>query len=253
MGIPRLRDSVFYQRLVPLPESDSLALFFVDELADGDLISNNFSFTYYALLKRSPRDINSRYGIMLNGRWLSTPFGGDFSGRTLAARATVYLPSPLQLTGMPAFKHHSLYLSGAWQTADTELKPDLYLFRNQIPRPRGYAYPLYPDFFYTGVNYTMPLLYPDLSLGPVLFLKRLRTNFFFDYGEGTRRAYFFDYRNQEVYVSPESTDIYRSTGVEAMVDLHVMRFQQEIGIGIRYSRLLETNSNSFDLLLNIEF
>ncbi|MEJ2005077.1 MAG: hypothetical protein P8X57_08975, partial [Cyclobacteriaceae bacterium] len=249
------RDSTIYQRIVPRLSApgDSIAFFLEDELSDGNLISNNLSFTYYALLKQSERDINSRYGIVLNGRWLTTPFGGDFSGKTLAARAIIYLPSPLQLTGWPAFKHHSLYFIGGWQLSDTDYRPDLYVFRNQIPRPRGYSYRLFPDFIYGGVNYTMPVFYPDFSLGPVLFIKRLRTNLFFDYGEGESKRYRYDTRNYELAKIITDKEYYRSTGIEAMVDLHIMRFPQEIGIGVRFSRLLEGDTNSFDLLLNIDF
>ena len=253
--LPSLNDSVFNQRLVPLNRSneDSLAYFFSDELADGTLLYNDLSLTYYALLKRSPRDINSRYGVVLSGKWISTPYGGDFTAGTIAARATVYLPSPLQLTGIPVFKHHSLYFMGALQTTNDDFEPDLYVFRNQIPRPRGYSYPLFPDFTYAGVNYTMPVWYPDISAGPVIFLKRLRTNAFFDYGQGKRNFYLYDYKNQQVLSTPEQTVVYRSAGLEVMADLNIMRFAQEIGIGVRYSRLLSTDANSFDLLLNIEF
>ncbi len=252
---PRLDDSVFVQRLVPLLRSprDSLALFFEDELADGNLISNNLSVTYYALLKQSERDINSRYGLVFNARWLATPFGGDFNAHTYAARATVYMPSPLQLTGIAAFKHHSLFVTGAWQSSETKLTSDLYVFRNQIPRPRGYSYALYPDFQYLGVNYTLPVWYPDIALGPVLFIKRLRANLFYDYGEGSNQIYFYDYKNNVGLVTPERTDIFRSAGIEASLDLHVMRFPQEFGIGVRYSRLLTTGENTFNILLNIDF
>jgi hypothetical protein len=154
---------------------------------------------------------------------------------------------------MPAFKHHSLFVTGAWQSSEKELSKDLYVFRNQIPRPRGFTYPLYPDFRYVGVNYTLPLWYPDISLGPVLFIKRLRANVFYDYGEGTSKFYFYDFKNNVGLETPEQTDIFRSTGIEASLDLHVLRFPQEFGVGVRYSRLLTTGENTFNILLNIDF
>ena len=252
---PQFIPPEYAERSVPWMRTrrDSLAFFYNDEISNGILLSNNLSLTYYRLLKRSPRDINSRYGFIVNGRWLSTPFGGDFSAHTLAARLIVYLPSPFQLTKLPAFRHHSFFVTGAWQSSETAFTPDLYNFRNQIPRPRGFAYPLTPEFYYVGANYTLPLWYPDIALGPVAYFKRLRANVFYDYGEGSQDVYLYDYKNDEEITIAYVTDEYRSAGIELSVDMHVMRYPQEFGIGLRYSRLLTTNQNSFDLLLSIAF
>ncbi len=243
-------DGSLEERLVYL-EADSVYRFLDDEISNGDIIYNNVNLQYYLLLKQSTRDLYSRYGAVFNVRYYATPFGGDFTGSVFGASGTFYLPSPFQLTGMPAFKHHSLILRTAYQYQPEDFSEDYYRFRNQIPMPRGYSFSDYGEFVYLGVEYALPVVYPDLGLGPVLFLKRLRLKAFYDYGKGNRTQYNysteFELSERLINVTAESA------GVELMADLNIMRFPQELGIGVRYSRLLTTMENSFDLLLNIEF
>ena len=60
---------------------------------------------------------------------------------------------------------------------------DNYLFRNGIPLPRGQSVSRNQDMYSMSVNYTLPVWYPDIALGPVLNFQRLRANGFFDYAE----------------------------------------------------------------------
>lgn len=241
----------FEERLVRL-SSDTLFLFLDDELSNGDLVFNNFNIFYYALLKQSTRDIASKYGAVVNLRYLSTPFGGDFKGNVLAASGILYLPSPFQLSGLPMFKHHSLAFRAAYQYQPDDFEIDYYRFRNQIPLPRGYSYPDFAKFSFVGVEYAFPAWYPDAGIGPLFFFKRLRVKGFFDHGTGSFNRYFYSGLRREVRTAFIENQ-YNSTGVELMMDFHVMRFSQEIGVGVRYSRLLSTNGNSVDLLLSIDF
>ncbi len=244
-------DKQFQERLVRLP-GDTLYVFLDDELSNGDIVFNNVNLFYYALLKQSSRDIASRYGAVLNLRYLSTPFGGDFNGEVFGASGVFYLPSPLLATGIPAFKHHSVALRAGYQYQPDDFSEDFYRFRNQIPLPRGYSYPDFATFTYLGAEYAFPAWYPDIGIGPLFYFKRLRAKGFYDYGTGNRTRYFYNGLTRELRgVLLDYT--YESAGVELLMDMHVMRFAQEIGIGVRYSRLLTTSSNAFYLLLNIEF
>ncbi len=244
-------DGPFLERLVRLP-SDTLYLFVDDRLSNGDIIYNSARLFYYALLKQSSRDIASRYGTAINLRYMSTPFGGDFSGEVLAASGVVYLPSPFLFTGLSPFKHHSVAVRFGYQRQPDQFAANYYRFRNQIPLPRGYSYPDFSEFTYLGAEYAFPAWYPDIGIGPLLYLKRLRAKGFYDYGEGSRTRFFYDNLRREV-LRQDLEYTYESAGVELLMDMHVMRFPQELGIGVRYSRLMTIGANSFDLLLNIEF
>lgn len=234
------------------PVNDSLAYFFRDFQDNGDLIYNKASISYYRLLKQSHRDILSQRGQSVALELYNTPYGGDFSGRLFAARANVYFPSPLRLF-VPGFaRHHVFYLTGGYQSRLADISNDIYYFRNRIPKPRGFSYPQHDKFKTISANYTFPLWYPDIAIGPLLYLKRFRVNGFYDWGDGDGKYY---------YMAPENTlyfsDIsrtYRSIGAELILDFNVMRFTPEISLGVRYSYLLTTNEVDIDfLLVNINF
>jgi hypothetical protein len=90
-----------------------------------------------------------------------------------------------------------------------------------------------------SANYTFPIWYPDLALGPIVNFQRLRGNLFVDYAFGKTTSIS---RN------------YTSLGGELKVDLNVMRFLPQFNIGVRYSHAVETNTSSFEFLVgNIGF
>jgi hypothetical protein len=94
-----------------------------------------------------------------------------------------------------------------------------------------------------SANYTLPLWYPDIALGPWINFKRVRGNAFFDYA-------FAD--NPELRrLRPNSTSqyTYASIGGEIKFDINVMRFLPELDIGFRYSYGLKPNVTKFEVLI----
>ena len=89
------------------PAFDSLVYIYKDQLNNGDLIYNHFSFSFSNLLKRSRRDFLPRWGQTLGVDFYSTPYGGDFEARQFAGQATFYFPG--------FFKHHFLYTRLGYQ------------------------------------------------------------------------------------------------------------------------------------------
>ncbi len=73
-------------------------------------------------------------------------------------------------------KHHSLNIKGAYEGQ----RPDNYHFESKLPFSRGYHYKFHEDICKGSINYKIPLLYPDFSLGPVFYLKRIKANLFYD-------------------------------------------------------------------------
>jgi hypothetical protein len=123
------------------------------------------------------------------------------------------------------FTNHSLVLSGAFQVRDT--LPDL--FSNNFSFARGYNALNTRRMFKGAVNYHLPLLYPDLGIGNIFFVLRIRANAFFDYNISRARL------NGQL-----SNIKNRSTGAEIYFDGKIWN-ALEAGIGIRYSHLLDTD------------
>jgi hypothetical protein len=106
-----------------------------------------------------------------------------------------------------------------------------YLPLNRIPFPRGYSETVSGQISSLFVNYAFPAGYPDLSLGPLLYLKRFRIDLFHDwsYGRDIR-----EYNGTEVV---SYTGSLRSFGAEILADMHLIRIIFPITAGIRLGYL----------------
>jgi hypothetical protein len=210
--------------------------YFYRDFADhGNLIYNHFTFTGYRLLKRSRRDINSKWGQLISAELYNTPFGGNYSGNQFSFISQLFFPG-LQ-------KHHSIW--GYWAYQHTQIDPvnlkteaglNNYIFRNRIPLPRGHSISRFVDFYAMSVNYTMPVWYPDIAIGPLLNIQRLRANGFLDYGYGKTLA-------------SKSQQTYSSLGIEAKFDINILRFLPQFDIGVRYSYGLTPVATKFEVLI----
>ncbi len=209
---------------------------------NGRLIYNHFYISAYRLLKQSRRDINSKWGqaISLNG--YGTPYGGDYSGNQFSFYSTLYFPG--------LFKHHSIWGYWGYQATKIDLlsrtSPTTefddngsYFFRNQIPLPRGISVSRFEKFYSMSANYTLPLWYPDLALGPVLNIQRFRGNAFVDYGYGSSFS----------GTDNATSGTYVSVGGELRMDINIMRFLPQFDIGVRYSYGLKPSVTNFEFLI----
>src|SRR5690606_34905717 len=100
---------------------------FFDRIGNGQLVYNHFSISAFRLLKQSHRDINSRWGQLVELQYFNTPFGGDMRGQQVSVFGQLYFPG--------LAKHHSLWGYGAYQHTRFDFSADAYTFRNQIPVP----------------------------------------------------------------------------------------------------------------------
>jgi hypothetical protein len=204
------------------------------EYADhGTLAYNNFNISGYRLLKRSRRDINSKFGQALDLSFYNTPYGGDFEGALISGTAYLFLPGLM--------KHHSLYGYVAYQETkvSSDLNPNRYLFRNTVPLPRGVNdyVARFRKYFSASVNYALPLWYPDIALGPVLNIQRVRLNLFADYANGQNSVF------------RGVNDSYLSAGGELKFDLNLMRFLPQFDLGVRYSYGIDPAVTNFELVI----
>lgn len=209
---------------------------FPDYIDNGKLISNHFTVDASRLLKRSRRDINSRWGQRVILNLYGTPYGGDFFGNQFSLYALLYFPG--------LWKHHSFWGYVAHQRTNMRLlnevssdQREMYFFRNQVPLPRGQGVSRHERYSGWSANYTFPIWYPDIAIGPLLNLQRLRANLFFDLGYG------------QSDVTERMSQLWSSTGVELRVDLNMMRFVPQFDIGVRYSRGLSPATSSMELLI----
>jgi hypothetical protein len=221
--------------------NDSLSFIFSDRVGNGTLIFNHAALEFSRYWRTSRRDINPKWGQLIDVEAYSTPFEqSDFSGYLTAVRGVFYFPGLL--------KHHSFFARVGYQLGTQGFDVNRYAFRNSIFRPRGFHYPRDTEFLSLSGNYTMPVWYPDISVGPLVHFQRIRTNVFYDYGEGAGRYYFYA-DNGAVYYS-NSADIYQSAGIEVTFDINVMRLLPQLDIGFRFTKGISAKEDvMFEFLL----
>ncbi len=216
---------------------------FNNYVGNGRLSYNHFTMQGYRLLKRSRRDINSKWGQYVAIDLYNTAYGSNYKGAQFSVYGSAYFPG--------LAKHHSIWGYVAYQNSDyskqyyytdtTKSKVAdnaSYAFRNQIPLPRGQSVYRYTDMYSASVNYTLPLWYPDFAIGPLLNLQRFRANLFYDYAQGQDAG--------------RKAVTYASIGGELRLDFNVMRFLPQFNVGVRYSYGLQpstTKTNLFEVFI----
>ncbi|HNR75033.1 MAG TPA: hypothetical protein PKM03_12440, partial [Cyclobacteriaceae bacterium] len=208
---------------------------------NGKLVYNHINVTAYRYQRQSKRDINPKWGQSFVLHGYGTPYGGDYSGNQFSFYGTLYFPGIL--------KHHSFWGYWGYQQTKFELLSRTsnsipyedngsYIFRNQIPVPRGQSISRFEKFYSMSANYTLPVWYPDLNIGPLLNVQRVRVNGFLDYGYGS-----------SVFNSTPINQQYLSTGAEVKFDINILRMLPQLDVGFRYSYGINPAVTRFELLM----
>ena len=190
-------------------------------------------FFSYAYVKTAYRDLQPRWGLVLDGSFLSTPFENENFGDISSFQSSVYLPG--------LFKNHGIKTRYYKQWNN----PQIFLYgSNKIPFPRGVDTYFGLDMQRFSIDYNLPVAYPDLSLGSLLYLKRIRADLFSDYLEGDIITGF----------DPLNIDFksFQTSGLELYFDFHAFRFLFPFNLGVRYSYLHNEAQSRFEGLFSIE-
>jgi hypothetical protein len=148
----------------------------------------------------------------------TTPFLGIQSGSITAIEETLYLPGIL--------RHDGIRIYMGYQDRKSSLLPfgtvsRMTSFGNEIIFPRGNPVPLTNKEVSLSFNYSLPLLYPDLSLGPIAYIKRIKVNFFYD---------------------TTVNNVIAGRGVELTADVHLLRFVFPFEVGVQF---VQANNGTF--------
>jgi hypothetical protein len=162
-----------------------------------------YGLTAYSLLSTSQRDIYPAWGLVLTGELLTAPFNYGY-GPLFYIQGTAYLPGILP--------HNSLRVSSACQQQSRDY------YASQISFPRGLSAETTLNLRTLNLDYAFPVCYPDFSIGPLFYVKRIRANLFSDLAW-----------NQ----SFNSRDQLCTGGVDLTADFHFLRIIFPVNAGIR--------------------
>lgn len=205
-------------------------------LNNGTLVQNEFDATLISLHKQSKRDIQSKWGTILAIEQFGTPYGGNFNGGLTAFKGQFYFPGLV--------KHHSLNFFMGFQHNKITLDKNNYWFSNRMPYPRGVSARTFQNLFTLRTNYEFPLLYPDMKIGPWLYIQRIKTNLFYDFGRGTSNVV-----NREQNLQIKDSQTMNSLGIDLTFDFNVMRALPLMEVGFRFAFVPDTQSSTFEFLI----
>lgn len=146
---------------------------------------------------RSSRDLAPRWGQNFTLAYQHFPFENQIEGDLFTFKSTFYTPGLLP--------NHSFQTRFSYQENSGN-----YNLSIDIPQVSGYNHLNRTNSLSNTLllNYRFPLLYPDLEIGPLAYIKRLRGGFFADF-ENIDRANSF---NPRTY------------GFELSADMNLLRF-----------------------------
>ncbi|GJM29119.1 MAG: hypothetical protein DHS20C17_17540 [Cyclobacteriaceae bacterium] len=183
-----------------------------DNARDENFGSLDFDFGFLRLQSRAHQNINPRWGQTLKINYQKTLGNTENHGEIFTVNSSLFFPG--------ALANHSLFLTGGYQKEDIV---NSYRFEDIFTNARGYSSFPFERIYRVSVNYTLPIWYPDLSIGSLAFFKRLRGNMFYDYSEG-------DLFGSKVPL--------RSYGLEIVTDFRLVRLV-EVGAGVRLGRKVD--------------
>jgi hypothetical protein len=166
-------------------------------------------------------NVSQRARQHINARWaqtLSVDYRDAFNfsnSHKFVAHASFYFPG--------IGRNHSLVINTAYQKRDTLAD----LFSKNFAYSRGYEALSTRRMYKLGVNYQLPVFYPDWGFANLLYFQRIRANGFYDYTSAKARL-------NNILTEIKS----RSTGAEIYFDTKIWN-AYPVSFGIRFSHLLD--------------
>ena len=194
-------------------------------------LSNFFSFSHQ--VQKAQQQIFPRFAQSANFSF-KTPLT-NYNGYQFMASGNLYFPGFITT--------HSIALNGAILNKDSIGQIN---FSSGFPFSRGYEAVNFYEMYKWGINYRLPLFYPDAGFANIFYLLRVRANLFYD-----------DTRVKDFNSAGNAFNAqFRSVGTEINFDTKWWN-QVNISFGLRYSYLLDSDlfnnggSNRWEIILPV--
>lgn len=187
---------------------------------------------FYNYRKMAKQDIFPRWGYQMRLQHLFSPANTENYGNLYTARLTTYSPGFVRGDG--------LMLRAGYQYQSLDHKY-LYLPKRLLNEVRGYDY-IYAtrQQFTFQADYSFKLCNPDLSLGSLLYVQRVRSNVFYDIA-----------RNQANKINPWTTQ--SSYGADLIMDCNILQTNFPVSLGVRVINPIDYGNVQAEALFNITF
>jgi hypothetical protein len=179
----------------------------------------DYRFSFYVATKMASKNLRPKWGFYYYISHLTPRQHDQYWSENTVQFLTLYLPG--------FFRHHST----------RALLGNEKGFGGRLSLARGYTYKEDVLFDYEEANklvleYSLPLLYPNLSLGPIAYFKRIHANLYYDYFKYSRDIHNFTF-----------SDKLQSVGLELGFETNFLRFFWTFVPTLQYNYRIEDNSH----------
>jgi len=208
-----------------------------DRFYEGYYHSLSYRLLIQNRIRQAELDILPDWGQTLDLLFRHSPGGGTPISNLKAAEAYLYFPGFAPNHGIRFYNGYQVKGIGERLT-----------FSDAVRFPRGFNRIQNKELFTSGVDYMMPLCYPDLSLGRFFFLKRVRASLFYDHTRVESILY-----NEDGTKSGTLTGNLNALGVELTGDGHLLRLAAPVTAGLRGIYRPDYQDFRFEFLLSVSF
>lgn len=188
-------------------------------------------------IRKAELDVLPDWGQTLDLFYRHSPGGGTSINNLKAAESYLYFPGLARNHGIRVYTGYQIKGTG-----------ERFTFSDMVRFPRGFSRVQNKELFTTGLDYMMPLCYPDWSLGRLFFLKRLHTSLFYDFSRLESVLY-----NQNGTRMGIVTDKLKALGMELTGDGHLLRLTAPVSAGLRGIYRPDFRDFRFEFLLSVSF
>ncbi len=187
------------------------------------------SIAFSATRLQAIQNLFPRYGIEFNAEYQRS-ISSSVKADRLDLAGTLYLPS--------LFRNHGIKVNANYQR---ELLSNDFKFVDNFAYARGYESLPHNEIYSLGVNYSLPLFYPDWGFAGITYFKRIKANLFYDMSK--------------VKLANRTID-QNSYGIEVLSENSILNIIP-MSFGFRQSFLLNDDilhadkKSKFEFLLNI--
>ncbi len=196
---------------------------------------------YLSNYRRSAiRDIYPKWAQVIDLSHSFSPFDKKLYGTITTAKTAFYFPG--------LFRNNGIKLRIETETQN----PQRFILGNRTSFSRSYEHIFSKKIGFLSIDYFMPLAYPDFNISSLLYLKRIRTDLFYDFTSGTGNYVFNQSEQGNTMVYHDYKESFKSFGLELMSDFYVFRIPFMISGGVQTSWRAFGAIPHFKLLFNID-
>lgn len=202
---------------------------YLDQITDGSFTPIYLSYTFSNAQRYSWRDFNPRFAQYLNLDYRKImPYDADYEGYLFSARSNFYFPGLL--------RNNSIKLGAAFEKQldyDSNNRKRYY-FSSKTSFARGFSSVFFDKMYKLSADYQLPLWSPDISIGPLVYIKRIRLGGFYDYLQGWRA---------------ETSGTYKSVGGSLRFEFNVFRINYPLELGVQYAYRINDGDYQISFLI----